>query len=313
MLYKLERTPVELARANLATEKYNKLEDEKHELELKLRNAEKELHLKALLRSGVPQQYRQRVWRWLVRTRTRTVWDRTSPHPACRQIQLDLHRTLTTNQNFSSPSSPALQQLRRVLLAFSWQNPAVGYCQGLNRLAAVALLVLQSEEDAFWCLVALVDAIMPQDYYTKNLLASQVSLQPGAVVPGVGLLAAHLEGHGVDVSLVTFNWFLVVFVESLPSDILLPLWDAFLYEETGRYRPGPVPTRSCWCWSETAQLLKLICPATAVTMRSGESDLRTPSGQRGRNSIFSAISGSAAPPAGYPLRCMMGKGLRGGA
>lgn len=43
-------------------------------------------------------------------------------------------------------------------------------------------------------------------------------------------LAAHLEGHGVDVSLVTFNWFLVVFVESLPSDILLPLWDAFLYE-----------------------------------------------------------------------------------
>lgn len=53
------------------------------------------------------------------------------------------------------------------------------------RLAAVALLVLQSEEDAFWCLVALVDAIMPQDYYTKNLLASQVSLQPGAVFPGV--------------------------------------------------------------------------------------------------------------------------------
>lgn len=57
------------------------------------------------------------------------------------------------------------------------------------RLAAVALLVLQSEEDAFWCLVALVDTIMPQDYYTKNLLASQVSLLPGAVVPGDGSLA----------------------------------------------------------------------------------------------------------------------------
>ncbi|XP_032411122.1 TBC1 domain family member 2A isoform X2 [Xiphophorus hellerii] len=201
--------------------------------------------VKALLRSGVPQQYRQRVWRWLVRTRTRTVWERhpqryqqlceksrTSPHPACRQIQLDLHRTLTTNQNFSSPSSPALQQLRRVLLAFSWQNPAVGYCQGLNRLAAVALLVLQSEEDAFWCLVALVDAIMPQDYYTKNLLASQADQRvlKDFMAEKLPRLAAHLEGHGVDVSLVTFNWFLVVFVESLPSDILLPLWDAFLYE-----------------------------------------------------------------------------------
>lgn len=42
------------------------------------------------------------------------------------------------------------------------------------RLAAIALLVLQSEEDAFWCLVAVVETIMPQDYYTKNLVASQV-------------------------------------------------------------------------------------------------------------------------------------------
>ncbi|XP_039669043.1 TBC1 domain family member 2A-like [Perca fluviatilis] len=103
--------------------------------------------LKALLRGGVPPEYRQRVWRWLVWARTRTARDRhpqryqqlceksrTSPHPASRQIQLDLHRTLTTNQHFSSPSSPALQQLRRILLAFSWQNPAIGYCQGLNRL-----------------------------------------------------------------------------------------------------------------------------------------------------------------------------------
>ncbi|XP_042337519.1 TBC1 domain family member 2A-like, partial [Plectropomus leopardus] len=102
--------------------------------------------LKFLMRSGVPQEYRQRVWRWVVRARTRTIRERhpqryqqlceksrMSPHSASRQIQLDLHRTLTTNQHFSSPSSPALQQLRRILLAFSWQNPAIGYCQGLNR------------------------------------------------------------------------------------------------------------------------------------------------------------------------------------
>lgn len=42
------------------------------------------------------------------------------------------------------------------------------------RLAAISLLVLQREEDAFWCLVAVVEAIMPQDYYTKSLVASQV-------------------------------------------------------------------------------------------------------------------------------------------
>lgn len=42
------------------------------------------------------------------------------------------------------------------------------------RLAAIALLVLQNEEDAFWCLLAVVETIMPEDYYTKNLMASQV-------------------------------------------------------------------------------------------------------------------------------------------
>ncbi|KAF7647452.1 hypothetical protein LDENG_00172230 [Lucifuga dentata] len=203
--------------------------------------------LKGLLRGGVPLEYRQRVWRWVVLARTKTIRERhpqryqqlceksrTSPHSASRQIQLDLHRTLTTNQHFSSPCSPTLQQLQRILLAFSWQNPAIGYCQGLNRLAAIALLVLQSEEDAFWCLVAVVETIMPQDYYTKNLVASQADQRvlKDFMAEKLPRLAAHFEEHNIDVSLVTFNWFMVVFVESLPSDILLRLWDAFLYEGT---------------------------------------------------------------------------------
>ncbi|XP_030223759.1 TBC1 domain family member 2A [Gadus morhua] len=203
--------------------------------------------LKNLLRAGVPREFRQRVWRWIVRARTLTLREQhphryqqlcekslTSPHPASRQILLDLHRTLTTNKHFSAPSSPALQKLQRILLAFSWQNPTIGYCQGLNRLAAVSLLVLQDEEDAFWCLVAVVEVIMPLDYYTKNLVASQADQRvlKDFMAEKLPRLAAHLEEHAVDVSLVTFNWFLVCFVESLPSDLLLRVWDAFLYEGT---------------------------------------------------------------------------------
>ncbi|XP_061107063.1 TBC1 domain family member 2A isoform X1 [Conger conger] len=203
--------------------------------------------LKDLLRAGVPREYRRQVWRWLVHGRTASLRERypsryqelcgktqASQHPAFRQIQLDLHRTLTTNRCFSSPSNPAVQQLQRILLAFSWQNPTIGYCQGLNRLAAIALLVLQSEEDAFWCLVAVVEMIMPQDYYSKDLIASQVDQRvlKDFMVEKMPRLMAHFEEHNIDVSLITFNWFLVVFVECLASDILLRLWDAFLYEGT---------------------------------------------------------------------------------
>ncbi|XP_061580692.1 LOW QUALITY PROTEIN: TBC1 domain family member 2A [Cololabis saira] len=201
--------------------------------------------LKALLRGGVPPEYRPRIWRWLVRTRTRTLRERhpqryqqlceqtrSSLHPASHQIQLDLHRTLTTNQHFSSPSSPALQQLRRVLLAFSWHNAAVGYCQGLNRLAALALLVLQDEEDSFWLLVAVVEALLPPGYYAPPLLGAQADQRvlKDLLEEKLPRLAAHLQARDVDVTLVSLGWFLVVFVENLASDLLLPLWDAFLYE-----------------------------------------------------------------------------------
>lgn len=43
-------------------------------------------------------------------------------------------------------------------------------------------------------------------------------------------LHAHFEQHKVDYTLITFNWFLVVFVDSVVSDVLFKIWDSFLYE-----------------------------------------------------------------------------------
>ena len=65
-----------------------------------------------------------------------------------------------------------IDKLRRVLVGFSWYDPQVGYCQGLNRLAAIALLFLD-EEDAFWCLICIVHYLLPPDYYSRTLLGSQ--------------------------------------------------------------------------------------------------------------------------------------------
>lgn len=47
-----------------------------------------------------------------------------------------------------------------------------------HRLAAVALLVLEDEENAFWCLVHIVENLMPADYYSDTLITSQVSWPP---------------------------------------------------------------------------------------------------------------------------------------
>ncbi|XP_071437345.1 TBC1 domain family member 2A isoform X1 [Pithys albifrons albifrons] len=199
--------------------------------------------LKSLIRSGIPVEHRQRVWRWIVSQHCSHLPDhyqrllqqsKSTEHPACRQIELDLPRTLTNNKHFSSPTSQLIPKLRRVLLAFSWHNPAIGYCQGLNRLAAVALLVLEDEETAFWCLVHIVENLMPPDYYSDTLITSQVDQRvfKDFLSEKLPRLMTHFEQYQIDVSLITFNWFLVVFVDSLVSDILLRVWDAFLYEGT---------------------------------------------------------------------------------
>ena len=83
------------------------------------------------------------------------------------QIELDLLRTFPTNRYFKEFSSEvsalsdvmlpnfliifiqAIIKLRRVLVAFSWHNPNVGYCQGLNMMAALITLHLNEESHSF--------------------------------------------------------------------------------------------------------------------------------------------------------------------
>jgi len=43
-------------------------------------------------------------------------------------------------------------------------------------------------------------------------------------------LHSHFSTHQCDLSLFTFNWFLVLFVDSLPVTTYLRIWDSFLYE-----------------------------------------------------------------------------------
>ncbi|XP_041853450.1 TBC1 domain family member 2B isoform X2 [Melanotaenia boesemani] len=201
--------------------------------------------LKALIRCGVPHEHRSKVWHSCISFHVKKFRDHLAPdyyetllnvalekpNPASKQIELDLLRTLPNNKHYASPGAGGVQKLRNVLLAFSWRNPDIGYCQGLNRLAAIALLYLE-QEDAFWALTAIVEVFMPRDYYTKTLLGSQVDQRVFRDLMSEKLprLHAHFEQHKVDFSLITFNWFLVVFVDSVVSDILFKIWDAFLFE-----------------------------------------------------------------------------------
>ena len=107
----------------------------------------------------------------------------------------------------------------------------MGYCQSMNFLVAVLLLVVD-EESAFWCLCAIVERIMPGHFSSCMAMA--------LVDQGVfheflqqedPELVSHLESLQVAPSLVTSSWLLTCFVGSaVPLGALLRLWDDFFRE-----------------------------------------------------------------------------------
>eukprot|EP00198_Chlamydomonas_reinhardtii_P012316 XP_001701653.1 RabGAP/TBC protein [Chlamydomonas reinhardtii] len=142
------------------------------------------------------------------------------------QIEKDLPRTFPGLQLMETSGRPAL---RRVLAAYSLHNSRVGYCQGLNFVAGTLLLFLD-EEDAFWCLAALLQDIL-KGYYDVDMMGMQVDQRvfKRLVAEHFPDLSAHMEGLGADVSCVFVTWFLCVFVNFLPIEACLRVWDVLFY------------------------------------------------------------------------------------
>eukprot|EP00850_Spirogloea_muscicola_P015091 SM000113S24047 [mRNA] locus=s113:135719:141922:- [translate_table: standard] len=142
------------------------------------------------------------------------------------QIEKDLPRTF--------PGHPALDSigrsaLRRILTAYARHNPAVGYCQGMNFLAGL-LLLLMPEENAFWTLCGIVEDYL-DGYYSELMIEAQVDqLVFDELVRKHFPRVAHLDALGVQVAWVSGPWFLSVFVNILPWESVLRLWDVLLYE-----------------------------------------------------------------------------------
>ena len=149
------------------------------------------------------------------------------------QIQMDITRTLTDNIFFRT--GPGVQKLKEVLLAYSLRNPEVGYCQGMNLITACLLLIMPTEEDAFWVLASMIEEILPQHYYDQHLLTSRAdqSVLRGYVGELLPRLSAHLDELEIELEALTFQWFLSVFTDCLSAEALFRVWDVVLCMHDG--------------------------------------------------------------------------------
>ncbi|MBX9656302.1 hypothetical protein K2Y11_22010, partial [bacterium] len=63
---------------------------------------------------------------------------------ATQQIERDLHRT-SKDEFFQNPET-GIAVLRRILVAYSWRNPDIGYCQSMNIVTAALLLMMDEHQ-----------------------------------------------------------------------------------------------------------------------------------------------------------------------
>ncbi|XP_046613854.1 uncharacterized protein LOC124302108 isoform X2 [Neodiprion virginianus] len=214
----------------------------------------------ARLPGGIPPEFRKRLWLTLSERHLQqrgvdwrqaeklcfNEWSNPDDEELGIQIVKDLHRTgCSLFCGAAGRDNQAV--LRRVLLGFARWNKSVGYCQGLNVLAALVLQVMDRAEAAsVKVMIYLIEGVLPEGYFADNLRGLSVDMAVFRDLLRMRLpkLSRHLETLQSDAkdkatgssyeppltNVFTMQWFLTLFCHCLPQEAVLRVWDLIFLE-----------------------------------------------------------------------------------
>lgn len=192
--------------------------------------------LKRFVRKGVPGPLREEVWMkssgafamqqkdpMLYQTLLRYEFDQ----EISDQIKIDLPRTFPDNIHFEQYQLG----LYNVLISYAHHNTAVGYCQGLNYIAGLILLVTKNEESTFWLLKVLVENIVPL-YHTKKMenLITDIDVLSELIRIRVPDVHKHISDLGLPWPVIATKWLICLYAEVVPIETALRIWDCVFLE-----------------------------------------------------------------------------------
>ncbi|KAL6437351.1 hypothetical protein ACFW04_005092 [Cataglyphis niger] len=214
----------------------------------------------AKLQGGIPPEFRKRLWLTLAERHLEkhgvdwkqaekicfNEWSNPDDEELGIQIVKDLHRTgCSLFCGAAGRDNQAV--LRRVLLGFARWNKSVGYCQGLNVLAALVLQVMdRAESSAVKVMIYLIEGVLPEGYFADNLrgLSVDMAVFRDLLRSRLPKLSKHLEALQNDAkdkatgnsyeppltNVFTMQWFLTLFCHCLPQEAVLRVWDLIFLE-----------------------------------------------------------------------------------
>ncbi|XP_066542245.1 growth hormone-regulated TBC protein 1b isoform X2 [Hoplias malabaricus] len=202
---------------------------------------EKNLKVKRYVRKGIPSEHRTLMWmascgaqQYLEMNHGyyHSLLKAHHDHKLEESIRTDLHRTFPDNIHFRDTSQLCLKTaLYNVLLAYGHHNKDTGYCQGMNFIAGYLLIITKDEEKSFWLMDALLGRILP-DYYTPAMLGLKADQEVlGELVKSkVPTVWQTITQHNVTWTLLVSRWFICLYIDVLPMETVLRIWDCLFYE-----------------------------------------------------------------------------------
>jgi len=198
--------------------------------------------LKNLIRNGIPDSRRREVWLGVSGAKNKMHANpgyykallnknQNTRTEATKQIDLDVYRTFPYHPFFMNAEGEGVSCLQRILYAYSFRNSALGYCQSMNFIAAI-LLLFTGEEEAFWLLCAIIEDLLPENYYTKTMFGAHVDSRvfKDLITIKFPKIATHMDKINVMLPMLCTGWFCCLYSQATPITTVLRIFDTFFNE-----------------------------------------------------------------------------------
>ncbi|KAI8099636.1 rab-GTPase-TBC domain-containing protein [Halteromyces radiatus] len=192
-----------------------------------------------LIRVGLPNRLRGEIWETCsgsiyLRFMNQGLYDKllednkNKSSLSLEEIEKDLNRSLPEYSAYQTPQG--INSLRRVLSAYSWKNPELGYCQAMN-IVTSAILIYMSEEQAFFTLSILCDDMLPGYYSTSmyGALLDQIIFEH-LLETTMPILHNHFKKKDIQLSVACLPWFLSLYINSMPLLLAFRVLDCFFMD-----------------------------------------------------------------------------------